>query len=178
MEDAGVTVSDIQTRRGHTSLSTTGRYLAALNQAENVYGDTLAQLFGFGEAYMWRVRVWDSFVSSFLSHPVQSSCIPGLTLDNRLQRRNLLFVLAQGHAQLAETRDHMSLYRQKRHIDRRHRTGYPLAAHAPGVQPDVCCSVARALGNPPAVSLPAATSLQQVPGNIAKRSPRHVSVFG
>ncbi|MDP9310500.1 MAG: tyrosine-type recombinase/integrase [Chloroflexota bacterium] len=50
MEDAGAKVSDIQARLGHTSLATTGRYLAALKQAENTHGETLAELFGIGEA--------------------------------------------------------------------------------------------------------------------------------
>ncbi len=49
MEDSGAKVSDIQARLGHTSLATTGRYLAALKQAENTHGDTLAELFGIGE---------------------------------------------------------------------------------------------------------------------------------
>jgi site-specific recombinase XerD len=50
MEDSGAKVSDIQARLGHTSLATTGRYLAALKQAENAHGETLAELFGIGEA--------------------------------------------------------------------------------------------------------------------------------
>ncbi len=49
MEDSGAKVSDIQARLGHTSLATTGRYLAALKQAENTHGETLAELFGIGE---------------------------------------------------------------------------------------------------------------------------------
>ncbi|CAA9331226.1 MAG: hypothetical protein AVDCRST_MAG93-6201, partial [uncultured Chloroflexia bacterium] len=39
MEDASAKVSDIQARLGHSSLATTGRYLAALKQAENMHGD-------------------------------------------------------------------------------------------------------------------------------------------
>ncbi|GCE15092.1 tyrosine-type recombinase/integrase [Tengunoibacter tsumagoiensis] len=46
MEDAGAKVSEIQARLGHESLATTGRYLAALTQADNKYSDTLASLFG------------------------------------------------------------------------------------------------------------------------------------
>ena len=46
MEDAGAKVSDIQARLGHESLATTGRYLAALKQADNKHADTLAALFG------------------------------------------------------------------------------------------------------------------------------------
>jgi integrase len=46
MEDAGAKVSDIQARLGHESLATTGRYLAALKQADNKHADTLASLFG------------------------------------------------------------------------------------------------------------------------------------
>jgi integrase len=46
MEDAGAKVSDIQARLGHESLATTGRYLAALKQAENQHADTLAARFG------------------------------------------------------------------------------------------------------------------------------------
>ncbi len=46
MEDAGAKISDIQARLGHESLATTGRYLAALKQAENEHADTLASLFG------------------------------------------------------------------------------------------------------------------------------------
>jgi len=46
MEDAGAKVSEIQARLGHESLATTGRYLAALKQAENRHADTLASLFG------------------------------------------------------------------------------------------------------------------------------------
>jgi integrase len=46
MEDAGAKVSVIQARLGHTSLATTGRYLAALRQAENEHADALSSLFG------------------------------------------------------------------------------------------------------------------------------------
>jgi site-specific recombinase XerD len=46
MEEAGAKVSDIQAKLGHDSLQTTGRYLAALKQAENEHADTLAGLFG------------------------------------------------------------------------------------------------------------------------------------
>jgi integrase len=46
MEDAGAKVSEIQARLGHTSLATTGRYLAALRQADNAHGEVVAGLFG------------------------------------------------------------------------------------------------------------------------------------
>jgi integrase len=46
MEDTGAKVSEIQARLGHESLATTGRYLAALKQAENQHADTLAARFG------------------------------------------------------------------------------------------------------------------------------------
>lgn len=46
MEDSGAKVSDIQARLGHTSLATTGRYLAALRRADNAHADKLAELFG------------------------------------------------------------------------------------------------------------------------------------
>lgn len=49
MEEAGAKVSVIQSRLGHSSLATTGRYLAALNQAENEYADTIAAMFGIGQ---------------------------------------------------------------------------------------------------------------------------------
>jgi integrase len=49
MEDQGAKVSEIQARLGHSSLATTGRYLAALNQAENKHADALAGVFGFDE---------------------------------------------------------------------------------------------------------------------------------
>jgi integrase len=44
MEDAGAKVSDIQSRLGHESLATTGRYLAALRRAENPFADELLDL--------------------------------------------------------------------------------------------------------------------------------------
>jgi integrase len=46
MESAGAKISDIQARLGHESLATTGRYLAALRQADNPHADTLIDLFG------------------------------------------------------------------------------------------------------------------------------------
>lgn len=46
MEDAGAKVSEIQAKLGHESLATTGHYLAALNKAENAYGDTIAAKLG------------------------------------------------------------------------------------------------------------------------------------
>ena len=49
MEDSGAKVSTIQARLGHTSLATTGRYLAALRQAENEHADALARLFGISD---------------------------------------------------------------------------------------------------------------------------------
>lgn len=49
MEDTGAKVSDIQSRLGHSSLQTTGRYLAALHQTENPHGEQLAALLGLGE---------------------------------------------------------------------------------------------------------------------------------
>lgn len=48
MEDAGAKVSDIQGRLGHASLATTGRYLAALRQAENPHSEQVAELLGLG----------------------------------------------------------------------------------------------------------------------------------
>lgn len=47
MEAAGAPVSVIQARLGHSSLQTTGRYLAALRQAENPYAEQLAAMFGY-----------------------------------------------------------------------------------------------------------------------------------
>jgi len=49
MEDAGAKVSEIQARLGHSSLATTGRYLAALKRAENRHAEELARLFGFDD---------------------------------------------------------------------------------------------------------------------------------
>jgi integrase len=46
MEQSGAKVSDIQAKLGHSSLATTGLYLAALKRAENEHADTLASLFG------------------------------------------------------------------------------------------------------------------------------------
>lgn len=48
MEDAGAKVSDIQGRLGHASLATTGRYLAALRQADNPHAEQVAELLGLG----------------------------------------------------------------------------------------------------------------------------------
>jgi integrase len=46
MEDAGAKVSTIQSRLGHSSLATTGQYLAALHQAENEHAAQIAEMFG------------------------------------------------------------------------------------------------------------------------------------
>ncbi|MBA3823187.1 MAG: tyrosine-type recombinase/integrase [Ktedonobacterales bacterium] len=46
LEDAGAKVSAIQARLGHTSLDTTGRYLAQLHAAENPYLARLTNLYG------------------------------------------------------------------------------------------------------------------------------------
>jgi integrase len=46
MEESGAKVSEIQSRLGHESLATTGRYLAQLKRAENSHADKLADLFG------------------------------------------------------------------------------------------------------------------------------------
>jgi integrase len=46
LEDADAKVSEIQSRLGHESLATMGRYLAALRANENPYADALAALFG------------------------------------------------------------------------------------------------------------------------------------
>ncbi len=46
MEDAGAKVSAIQGRLGHSSLATTGRYLAALRSAENEHAGAVAGLLG------------------------------------------------------------------------------------------------------------------------------------
>jgi integrase/recombinase XerC len=49
MEQAGARVSAIQARLGHSSLATTGRYLAALRADENEHGAALERMFGLGE---------------------------------------------------------------------------------------------------------------------------------
>ena len=49
MEDAGAKTSEIQARLGHSSMATTGPYLAALRAAENPYADTLAQQLGLDD---------------------------------------------------------------------------------------------------------------------------------
>ena len=49
MEASGATVSEIQHRLGHTSLDTTGKYLATLRSAENPHAAALSALFGLGE---------------------------------------------------------------------------------------------------------------------------------
>lgn len=46
MEEAGASVSEIQSRLGHASLATTGRYLASLRSAENKHGEVVAALYG------------------------------------------------------------------------------------------------------------------------------------
>src|SRR5262245_59363800 len=46
LEAAGAPVSAIQARLGHSSLATTGRYLAALRSAENPWAAALARRFG------------------------------------------------------------------------------------------------------------------------------------
>jgi integrase/recombinase XerC len=46
MEESGAKVSEIQSRLGHESLATTGRYLAQLKRAENSQAEKLAELFG------------------------------------------------------------------------------------------------------------------------------------
>lgn len=48
LEDTGAKVSFIQSKLGHESLATTGRYLAALKADENPHGDDLAALMGLG----------------------------------------------------------------------------------------------------------------------------------
>lgn len=45
MEAAGATMSELQARLGHSSLETTGKYLAKLGQARNPYAARLADLF-------------------------------------------------------------------------------------------------------------------------------------
>lgn len=49
MEDKGAKVSDIQSRLGHESLATTGKYLAALRQSDNQYALDVARAFGLEE---------------------------------------------------------------------------------------------------------------------------------
>lgn len=46
MEKAGAAASEIQSRLGHESLATTGRYLAALKRSDNPYADKLAKMMG------------------------------------------------------------------------------------------------------------------------------------
>jgi integrase len=46
LEATGAKVSEIQAKLGHSSLATTGRYLAALSSAENPYAEDLAARFG------------------------------------------------------------------------------------------------------------------------------------
>jgi len=46
MEQAGAKVSEVQSRLGHASLATTGRYLAALASAENQHADAIGEMFG------------------------------------------------------------------------------------------------------------------------------------
>jgi integrase len=49
MEATGAKVSEIQARLGHSSLQTTGRYLAALRSAENAHAEQVAAAFGLGQ---------------------------------------------------------------------------------------------------------------------------------
>lgn len=49
MEEAGAKVSIIQARLGHTSLATTGRYLAALTSADNPYAARLEDMYGVAD---------------------------------------------------------------------------------------------------------------------------------
>ncbi|MGH2928399.1 MAG: tyrosine-type recombinase/integrase [Solirubrobacteraceae bacterium] len=46
MDAVGAPVSEIQARLGHSSLQTTGRYLASLRSAENPYADQVAAMLG------------------------------------------------------------------------------------------------------------------------------------
>lgn len=46
MDEANAPASLIQSRLGHASLATTGRYLARLKQAENPYAERIADVFG------------------------------------------------------------------------------------------------------------------------------------
>ena len=45
-EQAGAKVSDVQARLGHSSLATTGKYLAALASADNPFADAVGAMFG------------------------------------------------------------------------------------------------------------------------------------
>ena len=47
MEKSGAAASEIQSRLGHESLATTGRYLASLRKADNPHAAALADMFGF-----------------------------------------------------------------------------------------------------------------------------------
>jgi integrase len=49
MDAAGAKISETQARLGHSSLATTGHYLAQLRRQENPYAEGLAGLFGFSE---------------------------------------------------------------------------------------------------------------------------------
>jgi integrase/recombinase XerD len=49
-EQQGAKVSEIQAILGHSSLATTGRYLAALRSAEDAHAEGVAALLGIGEA--------------------------------------------------------------------------------------------------------------------------------
>ena len=51
MEHTGANVSEIQSRLGHSSLQTTGRYLVALRLAENSHAEQLAVLLGLGRTF-------------------------------------------------------------------------------------------------------------------------------
>lgn len=46
LESIGAPVSQIQAKLGHSSLATTGRYLASLSRAENPFADQLSDAFG------------------------------------------------------------------------------------------------------------------------------------
>ena len=52
MAEAGAKVSDIQTRLGHASLATTGRYLASLRSAANEHSEALAVLLGMEQDHV------------------------------------------------------------------------------------------------------------------------------
>jgi integrase len=49
MEAAGAKVSEIQSRLGHASLATTGKYLASLSANENPYAESLARRLGLDD---------------------------------------------------------------------------------------------------------------------------------